>query len=78
MDVWRLRAGLIRWPVLQAALRCYEVANALHPGLKEGPNDLVRNATSVSRTIARQYFHDFATRYKGRSSLLLWDILRQG
>ena len=29
MGLWRVRSGLVRWPALHAALRCYEVTRAL-------------------------------------------------
>ena len=66
-------SGLYAIPSIRAG-EWHEVANAIHPGLHEGPNDLVRNATSISRTLALQYFSDFASRYKARKSLLLWEL----
>ena len=50
------------------------VANALIPGLNETMNDFVKNASSMSRQLALEYFGQFSKRYVARPSLLLWEL----
>ena len=50
------------------------VANALTPGLNETVNDFVKNASSVSRQLALEYFGQFSRRYFSRPSLLFWEL----
>ena len=50
------------------------VANTVTPGLAEDANAPVVNSTSVSRRLALEYFAQFVTRYRNRSSLLLWEL----
>ena len=50
------------------------VANALTPGLNETVNDFVKNASSVSRQLALDYFGQFSKRYFSRPSLLFWEL----
>ena len=51
-----------------------QVANALTPGLNETMNDFVKNASSVSRQLALEYFGQFSERYVSRPSLLFWEL----
>eukprot|EP00040_Diaphanoeca_grandis_P005351 m.32492 g.32492 ORF g.32492 m.32492 type:complete len:460 (+) comp16652_c0_seq2:92-1471(+) len=51
-----------------------KVANALTPGLNETANDLVGNASSISRQLILTYFEEFTQRYANRSSILMWEL----
>jgi hypothetical protein len=54
----------------------YEVANRAYAaeGVNETINDMVKNSTSVSQTLAMRYFKEIASRYASRKGVLLWEL----
>lgn len=52
----------------------HKVANGIQGGLQESQNDLVMNATSVSRGLANKYFDQLVSRYSSREAVLFWEL----
>ena len=50
------------------------VSNKIFPGLNESADAEVVNASSVARQLARRYYTELVTRYRNRSSVLLWEL----
>lgn len=50
------------------------VSNKLFPGLNESVQAEVINSSSVARQLARRYYKELVTRYRNRTSVLLWEL----